>query len=964
MSNKLKVSINRHIINKIEKSDKQGFSLLTREFENVEITLRELADQVNLGHPFCAQHRETRKSENFICSDVLAVDIDDGMRLNEALENEFVKLFGGFVYTTPSHTPDSHRFRIVFQMDRTISDPLEMRAAYQGLIRKFGGDASCKDACRPFYGSSGSDPIMLSRILPLAQLDHLIALGRDAASVPDHNSTSRSSSYNVVARRSSMELKPSDPVTLSDGRTVAFADAPDRANIHCPVHIDRNPSAFVLTSRKGDKGVYCHSCAATFWMRSTSNRSYHEYDFYRAEGIIREQEYFEDPVNYCDEDERPCIAGMAREERSSITSSRRFLCDKQISIGNGVTFLRSPKASGKTELLAKKVADFRAEGKSVLLIGHRQALIQSMAARLALTCYFYSDGGKVRNNRPSAYYAICVDSMAKLLKPRYDKYDVVIIDESEQVFSHLTGGTLGEKRRPCFLQLFHYLSVAKSVIVADADLGPISIEGVFQAMGPDTRYCFHLNDYRESQRDFHQYGSETHLMQDMLSGIRAGGRYYVTTNSRAKAVELQESIRLQAGDNIAVMLVTSKTAASEDVQFFLANIKTEILNYDVVIASPTIGTGIDITFENGASHIDTVYGFFVSRVNTHFDIDQQLSRVRSPKAIKVWVSPEEYCFETEPEVILHEAKMNGALNDALIGYCPDGSPFYSNDERYLNVYANVVGIARASKNRLLKNLLGLRARNGWNVIYVDVDVTEATTGKVVQSAVKDAIEKARIKGICAASELTPQDYDVLRESTGTLTEAEEKAMRRFELEKFYRTDVSGQLVVLDDKGTYRRKLELLEIYLSSATHLARKDLRDSEFATIVTDTQKRMLKHLLLKGLLTSAGLADAFEPIRLDSVVSNDNLDQFIDCCEDSLLRLQDLFGLALRRDFREKPILQLSKVLGLIGLSLQLVSTKQIDGQKTRQYSINGVDWETARSFLERRMSSDMPPLARMAA
>ena len=47
----------------------------------------------------------------------------------------------------------------------------------------------------------------------------------------------------------------------------------------------------------------------------------------------------------------------------------------------------------------------------------------------------------------------------------------------------------------------------------------------------------------------------------------------------------------------------------------------------VLVSHLAWGTGVDITFDNNAQLIDVVYGFFQARVNTHFDIDQQLSRV-------------------------------------------------------------------------------------------------------------------------------------------------------------------------------------------------------------------------------------------------------------------------------------------------------------------------------------------------
>lgn len=926
------------------------FGVLTRECENVEVTLNELANLINQGFPFCAQHQGSRRNENFICSDVLAVDIDDGLKISEALADEFVKRHAGFVYSTPSHTEEHNRFRIVFQTERTITDANEMTAAYQGLIRKFGGDQSCKDACRAFYGSLGSDPIMLGNVLTNDQLDELIALGRDPASVPDKASTDGKKSYPIVARRSGVDISPDDLVTRANGVTEAFHLIPFNENVHCPVHVDSNPSAFVVKSRAGNKGVYCHKCAATFWTKSAERSGF---DFYRIESLIREMEYEQDPDNYYDEDDAPVeLFAQARAERTVRTFSHKYVESSNIPINHGVTFLSSEKGSGKSEILADKVAAFRAMGYSVLLVGHRQTLLKSMATRLGLTCYFYIDNGEYKNNQPTSYYAICVDSMFKLLKPGRHKFDVIILDESEQIFAHLTGSTLKNKRRVCYMQLFHYLSAAKHVFVADADLGPITIEGVYQACGPDARYHFYMNEYRATKctkEDLQYYGSESHLTQQMLSAIGSGGRHYVATNSIAKANELLAAIRLVHGDGPRVMLVTSKTSPTAEVQDFIGSIKTEILDYDVVIATPTLGTGIDITFPDAAQYIDTVFGFFVSRVNTHFDIDQQLSRVRHPKAVKIWVAPETFTFETEPDVILREAELNGLLNDVLIGYRADGASAL--DSTYLSVYAQVMSIARASKNNVRQNLLNLRERNGWNLVYVDVDDQNAEVGKVVKGLAKDEVEGKRIEDICMAAQILPEEYDTLRDSSSPLTKAEDDAMQRYEVESFYGENASTDLLVLDNKGNYRRELSLLEMYLSPTSQLVTKDFHDSELSAIVTDRKKRTLKQLMLRALLTQAGLADESTPLKLDAVITSDDLGRFAQFCEDNSARLQDLFGMSVRQDVRKKPMMQLGNVLSRIGLALEAVKAQKIDKRKVYSYSIGTKEWETASHYLERR-------------
>ena len=99
------------------------------------------------------------------------------------------------------------------------------------------------------------------------------------------------------------------------------------------------------------------------------------------------------------------------------------------------------------------------------------------------------------------------------------------------------------------------------------------------------------------------------------------------------------------------IVVTSDTIDSEEVKKFIVNVKDKALDYAVIWTSPSLGTGVDITFPDKAKHIDVVFGFFDTPITTHFDCDQQIARVRHPGAVKVWVSSQRFNFDTALDVV-------------------------------------------------------------------------------------------------------------------------------------------------------------------------------------------------------------------------------------------------------------------------------------------------------------------------
>ena len=94
-----------------------------------------------------------RIKENFISHSLALVDIDEGMTIEELLEDEFYQSYGAGYYVSPSHTEEHHRFRILFRLEHDITDYEELRFLYIGLQTVFNkADTKCRDGSRLFYG--------------------------------------------------------------------------------------------------------------------------------------------------------------------------------------------------------------------------------------------------------------------------------------------------------------------------------------------------------------------------------------------------------------------------------------------------------------------------------------------------------------------------------------------------------------------------------------------------------------------------------------------------------------------------------------------------------------------------------------------------------------------------------------------------------------------------------------------
>ena len=207
----------------------------------------------------------------------------------------------------------------------------------------------------------------------------------------------------------------------------------------------------------------------------------------------------------------------------------------------------------------------------------------------------------------------------------------MILDESEQVLNHLCGETvdsrLGIDR--CFDALMYEVANAKAVIALDADLGLVTAHAL-RTMRPQDwasrcRILYNAPIVPERKRVMRLHRNRNFLLNEMIEVIKKGERCFIVSNSKKFIDTAHRMIENECGDGIVMRVITSDNSRDEAMLRFLADIKTEILKVQVVLASPSIGTGIDITFPNGECRVDRVFGFFYPFVNTHTDIDQQLA---------------------------------------------------------------------------------------------------------------------------------------------------------------------------------------------------------------------------------------------------------------------------------------------------------------------------------------------------
>lgn len=185
---KYKIAINRMATGKLPKGDPR-WQMFTDSFVNRELDILEIANAIFMGHAYCAWQRGPgRSTENFFCGQHIAIDMDTGderSTVDALSKHPLVRLYGGLIHTSPSHTIQAPRARVIFFLDKPIESPLGYAAATTFVMSHFDGhDTVCKDPSRFFYGAKDCDIWFAENEFPVSHLRRYYKLWERTAPAP------------------------------------------------------------------------------------------------------------------------------------------------------------------------------------------------------------------------------------------------------------------------------------------------------------------------------------------------------------------------------------------------------------------------------------------------------------------------------------------------------------------------------------------------------------------------------------------------------------------------------------------------------------------------------------------------------------------------------------------------------------------------------------------------------------
>lgn len=536
-------------------------------------------------------------------------------------------------------------------------------------------------------------------------------------------------------------------------------------------------------------------------------------------------------------------------------------------------FVKSPKGTGKTQWLRKYVESLPSEC-SIIQIGHRRSLERTLAKELGLTCYLDCP-------EPDWRYALSIDSLA-IADRASEGYNVIVIDESEQVFRQIISDTTEKKRGGIFRALIRLINMARQIICLDADLsGDLTvhlIEKLRRSFQQD-RSVSVVNGWK-TDRDIEIYESKEHLLTELICAVADGKRIYVPVGEYTLAIAIKSIIEtFKDADNnpIKVLLLTGPTSEEDQSQAFFKNPNTETPKYQVVIATSTLSTGVSIDVK----WFDAVYGLFDGSVYTFHDCDQAISRVRNCEIVKVWIHR-----GRNGSLRSESAIRSGPVRKELMtrSYAiPDGDGKLSDgDELYMDVEARIRWYEQNAQSNRTEKFIHLKMEEGWTVRKIPVNLEYKKAGKEMLDFGKDPESDKYEKLVLNADNLTFEQFQDLSNESN-LRGANARAIKKYWVAKFFDLRSPAEVTLTQIKAygkdglrTVIKNAKLLTATRIEAINSDRYEREDPKSMKTITSFDHRSVKRDILIEAQKASGIN--YEEVLLNAKLHSDNEREFIE--------------------------------------------------------------------------------------
>jgi hypothetical protein len=260
---------------------------------------------------------------------------------------------------------------------------------------------------------------------------------------------------------------------------------------------------------------------------------------------------------------------------------------------------------------------------------------------------------------------------------------------------------------------------------------------------------------------------------------------------------------------LRIWSIHSDNSGSKENVAFIKDITNSITDVDALLASPSLGTGVDIP----NYHFDVVYGAFHGVSQTATECAQQLYRYRPKVPFHVWVAPRPpFGYkDTNSKKIKERLLQTNELTAFLIRIDRKTGKRGAEKDWALEAYCQIEAKRNQSMNNLRTDLRELLTEMGNQIIPMGAEDDFETAERLKDAAA--ALDVAYNTGVVKARDISASEYRSYR-SKDYLNPEEILECEKFRIKEAYGMEITEELVARDEKGKLIKSIINLEAILS------------------------------------------------------------------------------------------------------------------------------------------------------
>ncbi len=666
--------------------------------------------------------------------------------------------------------------------------------------------------------------------------------------------------------------------------------------------------------------------------------------------------------------------GLSKKYPANVTLDTRYLSDALRLPQQGLIALLSEMGTGKTELLAK----LRREHPRArfLNVGHRVNLMKNLSERLSTQMYSEISQGQLAK---ALSLSITLDSLYKL-QTQYNEYDCVFVDEACQNLAHLLHSKTCKEHRAEILEVLEYIiGKAKLVVLADAHMNDVTVD-FFRAMRPEGEVPFIIkNEYKQGGREvfFYEDDDSSALVAKISIALMMGQKIMVVSDSKKfikkleamMAVSVDEEralfepetgVNSKGASQLRIWSIHADNSGSDENKAFIKDISQQVKNVDALLASPSLGTGVDIC----DYHFDAVFGAFHAVSQSATECAQALHRYRHQVPLHIWVAPRPPFgyLETNAKKIKESMLQLNQMTAFLIRINPENGQRGAEKDWALNAYCEIEANRNYSINNLREDLLTLLEEMAYKITTIESETDVKVKTKMVEAG--RYLNTVHQLAVVNANDISSTEY-LSRQASDYLEPEEIVECEKYRIRRDYGMEVTEELVKKDGQGHLISQFIALESLLANPSGkivdpqtnkeypappqiVADKDLRERDNLPLCMDWHNYSSKWLARYNL----GLPKLVARLMSGEEIcaTDPDVEKIAAAAFNSRVHIKAILNLTIPQNC--KPMWVVGVLIGQLGL--KTVSNKKGKrGEQIRYYSLAKEDTIFALLVLQYRIS-----------